>query len=195
MFWSPGNRFNGVQPGIDIFKHENIGTEKPLPLHPCAKPLCDFHVQRLLNIGRLRAPDRALWNLELNENILFLVFRIFRPDEFDGTDFTNGHSAKFDQGTDGEIFDFARDTGFKYFVLAKIGLQAHRKERSDKQQGSRQHKKPNSKMMGLDAHAASRFRNCRTHGWLAFSRNHDGAPSAAIPRVFGSSTTTRSATE
>ena len=195
MFWSPRNRFDGIQLGVDIFEDENIGAEKPLALHARAKPLCDFPIQRLLDIGCLRAPDCALWNLELNDNILFLVFRVLCPDEFDGTDFANGNSAQRDQRTDGEIFDFARDLGFKYLLLAKISLQTHRKERPDQQRGSRQDKKTNSKMMEFDAHAASRFRNCRTQGWLAFSRNHDGAPSAAIPRVFGSSTTTRSATE
>ena len=134
MFWGPRDRFDRVELGIDIFKDENIGAEKPLPLHARPKPLCDFQVERLLDIGSLRAPDRALWNLELNENILFLVCRVFRSDEFDGTDFADGHSAQLDEGAYGEIFDFARDIRFKYVALAKISLQAHRKERADKQQ-------------------------------------------------------------
>src|SRR6266446_6491236 len=195
MFWSPRNRLDGIQLGIDIFQDENVGAEKTLPLHARAKALGDFHVQRLLDIGGLRAPDCALGNFELDENILLLVFRVLRSDEIDGTDFPDGHSAQFDQSADGEIFDFARDTVFKYVTLAEISPQAHRKERGDQERCSRQDKKTDSKMMGFDAHAASRFRNCRTQGWLAFSRNHAGGPSAAIPRVFGSSTTTRSATE
>src|ERR1043166_5461738 len=132
MVWSPRNRFDGIQLGIDIFEDENIRAEEPLPLHTRAKPLRDFRVQGSLDIGCLRAPDSAFWNLELNENVLLLVSWILRPDEFNGTDFTNGHSAQCDQCADGEIFNFACDIGFKYVVLAKISLQAHRKERPDK---------------------------------------------------------------
>src|SRR6185503_585479 len=192
---SPGNRLDGIHFGIEIFKGEDVGAQKPLPLHARAKPLGDVNVKDLLDVFRPRAPNRALWNLKVNENILFLVLRVFCPDEFDGTDFTDGHSAQRDEGADREVFDFARDPGFKQVAFAKIAFQAQGKERSDQQKASRQNKKANSKMMRFGAHATSRFRNCRTHGCGACSRNQDGAPSATIPRIFGSSTMTRSATE
>ena len=70
--------------------------------------MCDFRVKHLLDIVRLRAPDRALWNLELNEDVLLLVFQVLRPDEFDGTDFTDGHSAQLDERANAQIFDFPR---------------------------------------------------------------------------------------
>ncbi len=59
--------------------------------------------------------------------------RVFRPDELDGTDFADGHSAQLDEGAHRKVFHFAGDIGLKDVALAEIGLQTHGKERRDEQ--------------------------------------------------------------
>src|SRR5260221_14652248 len=194
MFWGPGNGLDRINPGINIFKSHDVGAEKSLSLHASTESLLDFPVQHLLDVLGLCAPDRSSRNFESDEDILLPEFRIIRPHEIDRTDFANGDPPQLDQCADEQVFNLAGNVSFKHVAFPKIRLEADREKRSDEQCRSSQNKKTDSEIMQLVAHITSRFRNCRTHGWVAFSRNHDGAPSAAIPRIFGSSIMTRSAT-